>query len=141
MLCGKDARRPETFPLRLDNPGCGLYRRDRALGFGRFAYTPILPAMKDALSLSYTQMGWIGTGNLIGYLAFSLLGGYWATRIGSRQIISISLTVVAIGLILTGLSNSFEFALLMRSLTGAGSAGSNVPFRRESPSRAWPELC
>ena len=98
-----------------------------ALGFGRFAYTPILPAMKNALSLSYAQMGWIGTGNLIGYLAFSLLGGYWATRIGSRQIISISLAVVAIGLILTGLSNSFEFALVMRSLTGAGSAGSNVP--------------
>jgi len=98
-----------------------------ALGFGRFAYTPILPAMKNALSLTYAQMGWIGTGNLIGYLAFSLLGGYWATRIGSRQIISISLAVVAIGLILTGLSNSFEFALLMRCLTGAGSAGSNVP--------------
>ena len=98
-----------------------------ALGFGRFAYTPILPAMKDALSLSYTHMGWIGTANLLGYLAFSLLGGYWATRIGSRRIISLSLAVVAVGLILTGISNSFEFALLMRSLTGAGSAGSNVP--------------
>jgi MFS family permease len=107
--------------------GVGFIGVIGALGFGRFAYTPILPAMKNALSLSYTQMGWIGTGNLIGYLAFSLLGGYLATRIGSRQIISVSLAVVAIGLILTGLSNSFEFALLMRSLTGAGSAGSNVP--------------
>jgi MFS family permease len=107
--------------------GVGFVGVIGALGFGRFAYTPILPVMKNALSLSYTQMGWIGTGNLIGYLAFSLLGGYLATRIGSRQIISISLAVVAIALILTGLSNSFEFALLMRSLTGAGSAGSNVP--------------
>jgi MFS family permease len=98
-----------------------------ALGFGRFAYTPILPAMKNALSLSYAQMGWIGTGNFIGYLAFSLLGGYLATRIGPRQVISISLVLVAIGLFLTGLSNSFEFALIMRTLTGAGSAGSNVP--------------
>jgi MFS family permease len=98
-----------------------------ALGFGRFAYTPILPAMKNALSLSYAQMGWIGTGNFIGYLAFSLLGGYLATRIGPRQVISISLVLVAISLILTGLSNSFEFALAMRTLTGAGSAGSNVP--------------
>ena len=107
--------------------GIGFVGVIGALGFGRFAYTPILPAMKDGLSLNYTHMGWIGTGNLVGYLVFSLLGGYWATRIGSRRIISLSLAVVAAGLILTGISNSFEFALLMRSLTGAGSAGSNVP--------------
>ena len=34
---------------------------------------------------------------------------------------------MAISLILTGFSDSFEFALAMRTLTGAGSAGSNVP--------------
>ena len=62
-----------------------------ALGFGRFAYTPILPSMKEGLSLTYAQMGWIGTGNFVGYLVFSLLGGYLATRIGSRVVISISL--------------------------------------------------
>ena len=98
-----------------------------ALGFGRFAYTPILPAMKEGLSLTYTQMGWIGTGNFIGYLIFSLLGGYLATRIGPRKVISSFLVLVAVSLILTGISESFEFALAMRTLTGAGSAASNVP--------------
>lgn len=98
-----------------------------ALGFGRFAYTPILPAMKEGLSLTYAQMGWIGTGNFIGYLICSLLGGYLATRIGSRVVISVSLVIVAGSMILTGLADSFEFALAMRFLTGAGSAGSNVP--------------
>ena len=98
-----------------------------SLGFGRFAYTPILPSMKEGLSLTYTQMGWIGTGNFIGYLSFAFIGGYLATRLGSRQIISASLALVGFGLILTGLSESFEFALIMRSLVGAGSAGSNVP--------------
>ena len=98
-----------------------------ALGFGRFAYTPILPSMKEALSLTYSQMGWIGTGNFIGYLIFSFLGGYLATRVGPRRVISVSLVLVAISLVLTGLSDSFEFALAMRTLTGAGSAGSNVP--------------
>lgn len=98
-----------------------------ALGFGRFAYTPILPPMKEALSFSYAQMGWIGTGNFTGYLLFSLLGGYWATRIGPRKVISASLLLVASSLALTGLSNSFEYALTMRTLTGMGSAGSNVP--------------
>ncbi len=98
-----------------------------ALGFGRFAYTPILPAMKEGLSLTYTQMGWIGTGNFIGYLVFSFLGGYLATRIGPRKVISSFLVLVAVSLILTGISDSFEFAVAMRTLTGAGSAGSNVP--------------
>lgn len=98
-----------------------------ALGFGRFAYTPILPSMKEALSLTYAQMGWIGTGNFIGYMTFAFLGGYLATRIGPRRVISASLVLVAVSLILTGLADSFEFALAMRMLTGAGSAGSNVP--------------
>jgi MFS family permease len=98
-----------------------------ALGFGRFAYTPILPSMRGALSLTYSQMGWIGTGNFIGYLIFSFLGGYLATRFGPRRVISASLVLVALSLVLTGLSDSFEFALAMRTLTGVGSAGSNVP--------------
>jgi MFS family permease len=98
-----------------------------ALGFGRFAYTPILPAMKEGLSLTYTQMGWIGTGNFTGYLIFSLLGGYLATRISPRLVISVALVLVAASLFLTGASDSFEFALAMRTLTGAGSAASNVP--------------
>ena len=87
-----------------------------ALGFGRFAYTPILPAMKEGLSLTYTQMGWIGTGNFIGYLTFSLVGGYLATLIGSRAVISASLVLVGVCLILTGFSDSFEFALVFRNM-------------------------
>jgi MFS family permease len=98
-----------------------------ALGFGRFAYTPILPSMKEGLSLTYTQMGWIGSGNFTGYLVFSLIGGYLATRIGPRLVISVALILVAFSLFLTGISDSFEFAVAMRTLTGAGSAASNVP--------------
>jgi MFS family permease len=98
-----------------------------ALGFGRFAYTPILPSMKEGLSLTYAQMGWIGTANFIGYLVCSLLGGYLATRIGPRVVIPMSLGLAGVSMILTGFSPSFEFAMAMRLLTGAGSAGSNVP--------------
>jgi MFS family permease len=55
------------------------------------------------------------------------MGGYLATRLGPRRIISLSLGLVGCGLILTGFSDSFAFALVMRTLVGAGSAGSNVP--------------
>jgi sugar phosphate permease len=46
-----------------------------AQGFGKMSYTVILPFMKDGLSLTYTQIGLIGTGNFIGYLVASIVGG------------------------------------------------------------------
>lgn len=98
-----------------------------AIGFGRFAYTPLLPSMKTALSLSYTQAGLLGTGNFLGYLLCSLLGGMLAFLYSPRLLISVSLVVVGLSLILTGFSEGFFFALSMRFLTGAGSGGANVP--------------
>ena len=98
-----------------------------AVGFGRFAYTPLLPSMKVAMNLTYTETGLLGTGNFIGYLPFSLLGGLLAFLYGPRLLIAISLVVVGVSMILTGASEVFLFALLMRFLTGVGSVGTNVP--------------
>ncbi|HOV90365.1 MAG TPA: MFS transporter [Syntrophorhabdaceae bacterium] len=96
-------------------------------GFGRMSYSLILNSMKDGLSLSYTQIGLIGTGNFIGYLCLAVIGGFLASRFGTRRILFISLIVMGISLFLTGLSNSFIFAFLMRLITGMGNAGSYVP--------------
>jgi len=98
-----------------------------ALGFGRFGYTMILPSMKEGLSLSYTEMGLLATGNFLGYLAFALAGGFLAARYGPRLVISLSLALAGAAMFLTGLVNSFASALVMRILTGIGSGGSNVP--------------
>ena len=53
-----------------------------AHGFGRMAYSVILPSMKDGLMLSYTQLGSIATGNFIGYLCLAIVGGFLAARFG-----------------------------------------------------------
>lgn len=98
-----------------------------ALGFARFGYTMILPSMKEGLQLSYTQMGLLATGNFLGYLTFALVGGFLASRFGPRLIISLSLLLIGITMLLTGLAPNFQFALAMRILTGIGSGGSNVP--------------
>lgn len=45
-----------------------------AHGFGRMSYSVILPPMKEGLSLTYTQVGLIGTGNFIGYLCLAVIG-------------------------------------------------------------------
>lgn len=98
-----------------------------AHGFGRMSYSVILPSMKDGLALSYTQLGLIGTGNFIGYLSLAIIGGFLAARFGVRRVVLVSLIVIGISLFLTGFSDSFSFAFLMRFFAGAGNGSSYVP--------------
>jgi len=98
-----------------------------AHGFGKMSYAVILPFMKDGLSLTYTQMGLIATGNFIGYLVMSFVGGFLASRFGARNVIFLSLLVTGIGLFLTGLSDSFSFAFGAGLISGLGNGGVPVP--------------
>ena len=54
----------------------GLLTTIAAHGFGRMAYTIILPAMKDGLQFNYTQLGLLGTGNFIGYLTMAIIEAF-----------------------------------------------------------------
>ncbi len=98
-----------------------------AIGFARFGYGVILPSMKDGLNLNYTQMGLISTANLVGYSISTLVGGFVASSFGYRKLITLSLITVSLSMILTGISQTFEWALIFRFLTGIGSGGSNIP--------------
>jgi sugar phosphate permease len=105
----------------------GMLTTLAAHGFGRMAYTIILPAMKDGLQFDYTQLGLLGTANFVGYLAMALIGGFLAARFGTRVVISLSLFFLGATLMLTGLAQSFGFALSMRFLTGLANGAANVP--------------
>lgn len=105
----------------------GMLTTVAAHGFGRMAYTIILPAMKDGLKFDYTQLGLLGTANFVGYLGMALIGGFLAARFGTRIVISLSLFFLGATLMLTGLAQSFGFALSMRFLTGLANGAANVP--------------
>ncbi len=105
----------------------GLLTTIAAHGFGRMAYTIILPAMKDGLQFDYTQLGLLGTGNFIGYLTMAIIGGFLAARFGTRIVITLALVLMGITMVLTGISESFGFAFSMRLMTGLGNGAAYVP--------------
>ena len=105
----------------------GLLTTIGAHGFGRMAYTLILPPMKDGLHLTYAELGLLATGNFIGYLSLAIIGGFLASTFGTRIVIALALALMGITMILTGLAQSFGFAFMMRLLTGFGNGAAYVP--------------
>lgn len=98
-----------------------------SLGLARFGYTLVLPAMQKGLGFENTGAGFLATANLAGYLALAVAGGALAARFGPRAMITLGLAVVGLGMLFTGLANSFPAVAAWRALTGIGSGASNVP--------------
>ncbi len=96
------------------------------LGFGRFALGMLLPSMAATLQLSYAQMGFISTGNFIGYLVAVFFSGMIVARIGQRNFIFLSLLLVGLTMALLSRSWAFPGLLALYVLTGMGSGGANV---------------
>jgi sugar phosphate permease len=98
-----------------------------SLGLGRFALGMLLPAMGHGLSLSYSQMGLIGTCNFIGYLLAVLFSGALIERVGTRRLIFAGLLAIGISMLMIGNAHSFTVIILLYTVTGIGSGTSNVP--------------
>lgn len=97
------------------------------LGLGRFALGMLLPSMGEGLELSYSEMGFISTGNFLGYLAAVLSSGYTVRRFGARRVIFTGTLTVALSMLLVSRAEGFSQALLFYFLTGVGSGAANVP--------------
>ncbi len=98
-----------------------------ALGLGRFGYTVVLPSMKLGLGIGAVKAADLATGNMIGYLSFSVISGVLAARFGARVVISFFMLVVSSSMLLSGFADSYPVALIARTATGIGSAGANIP--------------
>ncbi|CAA7618143.1 Permease of the major facilitator superfamily [Candidatus Terasakiella magnetica] len=97
------------------------------LGLGRFALGMLLPSMGHSLALSRSEMGWISTGNFIGYMAAVMLGGHMVARMGARRTIVIGLGLVGGSMMLVAHADSQIQVLALYLITGFGSGTANVP--------------
>ena len=91
-----------------------------AMGIGRFAFTPILPLMREDGGLSVAAGGWLASANYLGYL----VGAMSATAIRIRAGTAIRGGLVAIGLLTVGMGLERRLAgwLVLRALAGVASA-------------------
>jgi MFS family permease len=107
--------------------GTGMVCVLAGLGLGRFALGMLLPSMAASLGFSYVQLGWVGTGNFVGYLAAVLVCGPLSARLGPRRLVFGALLLMAATMLLISRAGSFAPILLLYALTGFGSGAVNVP--------------
>ncbi|WP_407496673.1 YbfB/YjiJ family MFS transporter [Pseudooceanicola sp. MF1-13] len=93
-------------------------------GFARFAYGLILPAMRDDLSWSYAEAGWINTANALGYLGGALLTLALIKRFPPTRLFVFGMVGTSASLLFSGLTE--DFALLTMWRITAGVAGAPV---------------
>ncbi len=97
------------------------------LGLGRFAIGMLLPSMGQSLNLSYSQMGFIGTGNFVGYMVSVLFSGMVADYLGARNTIFLGLLMVGSTMALVSQAMTFFQVMSLYTITGIGTGLTNMP--------------
>ena len=92
------------------------------LGIGRFAYSLVLPDMRDSLGWSYSAAGFMNTINAAGYLAGALLAAKLIKRFGLSAAVRWGTLACVASLALSALSGNFIVLSFARLLVGFGAA-------------------
>lgn len=112
------ARRPRPVPLW---SAAGLAAGPLvALGFARFAYALVLPAMVRQLGWSLATAGAMNTANGVGYLIGALAATPLGRRWGLAPAFLVSLAVTVLAVLTTGATSSTLLLTLDRLVSGVG---------------------
>jgi hypothetical protein len=101
------------------------------LGIGRFAYSLVLPDMRDALGWSYSTAGFMNTVNAAGYLAGALMASRLINRFGLSATVRWGTLACVLSLALCAMSGNF-FVLSLR-----GCWRDSAPRPDSSAARHW----
>ena len=118
-------KRPDTSP-QPDRPALLILILSLAptigLGIGRFAYSLVLPDMRDTLGWSYSVAGFMNTVNAAGYLAGALAAAPLIRRYGLPAAVRWSTLACLLSLALSALSGNFFVLSFARLLVGVAAA-------------------
>jgi predicted MFS family arabinose efflux permease len=92
------------------------------LGIGRFAYSLVLPDMRDSLGWSYSAAGFMNTINAAGYLGGALAAAKLIKRIGLAATVRWGTFACVVALALCALSGNFVVLSFARLLGGVAAA-------------------
>jgi predicted MFS family arabinose efflux permease len=93
-----------------------------AMGFGRFFYTPVLPAMMSDLGLDAADAGFIAAANFAGYLLGAVLAAYgWAAGFERRLALG-ALVATIVLMLLMGFATGVPVLSVIRFFAGLASA-------------------
>jgi predicted MFS family arabinose efflux permease len=92
------------------------------LGIGRFAYSLVLPDMRDSLQWSYSAAGFMNTINAAGYLAGALVAARLVRRFGLTAAVRWGTIACVASLALCALSGNFFLLSSARLVAGVGAA-------------------
>ena len=101
----------------------GILALAAAMGIGRFAYTPLLPAMQAAGGLDATRAGFLAAANYAGYLLGALLAAVAAHLLAPSVAVRTSAIVVVATTALMAAKTDLAFWSVIRFLAGVASAG------------------
>ncbi|MEU4096583.1 YbfB/YjiJ family MFS transporter [Streptomyces sp. NPDC026673] len=93
-----------------------------ALGFTRFAYALLLPAMRETLGWSYAAAGAMNTANALGYILGAGTAAWWSRRFGARRSFVWGMVLSAVALLASATTGGFVALSLFRFVGGLATA-------------------
>ena len=101
----------------------GILALAAAMGIGRFAYTPLLPAMLATGALDTAQAGLLASANYAGYLIGALLVAVGVPASAQRRILRLAAIAVVLTTGLMAVTSGLATWSVVRFLSGLASAG------------------
>jgi len=98
----------------------GLVGLASAMGIGRFAFTPLLPLMQQAGSITLSQGAYLASANYLGYLVGAVASFLFAIPAGAAA--RWGLVAVAASTLAAAFAHSLVVWLMLRFIAGAASA-------------------
>lgn len=87
-----------------------------AMGISRFAFTPILPFMREDVGFSFEVAGFLASSNYIGYFIGALWAGFIYRQ--RKQVLLLSVVLNVISVVLMGLIELYSVWLVLRLIAG-----------------------